>query len=202
MSVTPIPREERLDELPVYLTGPVAPGWWGTLFFIATEAMLFGSLIAGLFYLRTTVGVPTEQLEPPKLQLPLLNTLLLLTSSVALAWGEHGIRKGNSRRLRAGLLLTLLLGAAFLVVQAIEYSMKPPPTTDAYHGLFFTITGLHGSHVFTGLVMITFLLVQSLRGRFDERRHQAVGNVGRYWHFVDAVWLTIMLTIYLWPYLT
>lgn len=202
MSVVPVPTEQRLDELPVYVSGPKAPGWWGMVLFIATEAMLFGCFLAGLFYLRTTVGVPPEQLQPPKLELPLINTLLLLTSSFTLWWGEKGIRQGDVRRLRAGTSLTIALGIAFLVVQLVEYGKKPPPTTDAYHSVFYAITGAHGSHVLVGLLMIGFILVQSLRGKFDEQRHLAVGNVALYWHFVDAVWLTIFTTVYLWPHLT
>lgn len=199
--VVPVPIEERLDELPVYVEGPKSLGWWGMIGFIGTEAMLFACMIAGLFYLRTTVGVATEQIHPPKLTLPLINTVLLLASSVTLWWGEKGIKKSDVGRLRAGCAATLLLGTIFVGVQVIEYIKKPPLTTDAYHSTFYAITGLHGSHVTMGMAMIAFILVQSYRGKFDGHRHLAVQNVALYWHFVDAVWLTIIATIYLWPHL-
>ena len=200
--ITPVPVEERLDHLPVYHSGAESPAWWGMILFIATEAMLFACALASLFYLRTTMGVEAEQIHPPSLRLPAINTLLLLASSVTLSFGERGIRRGDVARLQIGAIATLLLGVVFLVVQGIEYGKKPPPTLDAYHSIFYVITGIHGSHVAMGLLMIAFLLVQSVRGQFDEQRHVAVTNGALYWHFVDAIWLTIFAVVYLWPNLT
>lgn len=176
----------------------------GVLLLIATEAALFACLAASAFYLRSRAPAwPPNGVELPELLLPLLNTALLLSSSVTMAWGEGGARRGARGRLALGLGLTLLLGAAFLGVQAFEYGRAEfAPADHAYASLFFTLTGLHGLHVFVGVIAIAVVLLWAQLGYFGARRHLALHNVALYWHFVDAVWLLVILpTVYLSPYL-
>jgi heme/copper-type cytochrome/quinol oxidase subunit 3 len=137
---------------------------------------------------------------PPSLRLALPNTFVLLLSSATMYWAESGIRRGRTGRLRLGLLATLVLGAAFLTVQGIEYRTNPVrPTTNAYGSLFFTVTGFHGAHVAVGLLMILVVVVRALLGHFRAGRHEAVTNVSWYWHFVDVVWLVVFTSLYLVP---
>jgi heme/copper-type cytochrome/quinol oxidase subunit 3 len=130
-------------------------------------------------------------------------TLLLLSSSAFLYWGERGIKRGNQRRLRQGLGVALLLGLAFLLLQAIEYREKLKhmgPTAHAYSATFFTITGFHGSHVAFGLLILLFAELRALRGHFSAGEHCGVQVSSLYWHFVDAVWLVIFASLYLSPH--
>ena len=185
------------------MEGSHSTGWWGMALLIVTEASLFACLLFSYFYLRTTVPAwPPVGIDKPDLLLPLPMAALLLLSSAAYWWAERGIRRGSVGHLEAGLALSFLLGAAFLALQAVEYSHKTfSPQTNAYGSLFFTITGLHGTHVLAGLVMNAVVQVRTWLGHFTARRHAAVENVGLYWHFVDAVWLCVFASLYLSPYL-
>lgn len=189
------------DGLPELTTGTRAPGWWGMVCVCATEGMLFACLIASYFFLRGSVdGFYANGGNYPSLTLPLPMTVLLLASSATMRWGETGIRRGDQTRLRLGLALTFVLGALFLLLQATEYRHNPlGPTVSAYHSIFYTTTGLHGAHVAVGLLMNAYVQVQAWRGHFSERRHLAVQNAALYWHFVDGVWVVILLALYLSP---
>jgi len=178
-----------------------APGFWGMMLLIATEASLFAYLLFSYFYLGSMATGPWPPGGPPSLKLVLPNTAILLLSSGTMYWAESGVRRGEVTRLRIGLVLTLLLGVLFLAIQGVEYSEKKfTPMTSAYGSLFFTITGFHGAHVFVGLLMIAVIGVRAFLGHFGEGRHEAVTNVSWYWHFVDAVWLCVFTSLYLSPY--
>lgn len=177
-------------------------GWWGMVLFVTTEAALFAVLLASYFYLRFQSGSPWPPggIKEPELMRPLIMTALLLPSSLPVMWAERGIRRGRRGRLRLGLLATLLMGGAFLAMQAMEYATKLTEftlTTNVYGSLFYTITGFHGLHVTVGLLMVAWLLAASLRGSFGYRRHERVRLTAIYWHFVDVVWAAILFTVYL-----
>jgi heme/copper-type cytochrome/quinol oxidase subunit 3 len=181
-------------------------GWWGMVMFITTEATLFAALIASYFYLRfqSTPQWPLGGIKAPELPLPLVMSAILLSSSAPMAWADHGIRRGRIGRLRLGLALTFLLGATFLGLQGYEYVTKLEeftPTTNVYGSLFFAITGFHGMHVMVGLLLILFVQVRAWLGHFDRARHLHVQTTAMYWHFVDAVWVVIMLSLYIGPHL-
>jgi len=188
-------------ELPVGASGDHSVGWWGMIGVVVTEAAFFSYLLFSYFYLGTQSLNPWPS-EVPRLPLPLLNTGILLASSVAVIWAEKGIRKGLTTRLRTGLCLTIALGIMFLVLQGVEYGReKASATHDAYGSLFYTITGFHGAHVLVGLVMMTVVAVRAFRGHFAKGRHEAVSNVAIYWHFVDVVWLVVFTSLYITPHL-
>ena len=176
------------------------PGWWAMVLVITTEAMLFAYLLFSYFYLASMAKSAWPPSGPPELKLVLPNTIILLLSSGTMWWAESGIRAGSQLRLRLGMLVTLLLGVVFLVIQGIEYSRKDfGIQTNAYSSLFFTITGFHGAHVFVGLLFNAVVQVRAWLGHFTARRHLAVTNAAMYWHFVDVVWLVVFTVLYLVP---
>ncbi len=187
--------------------GGRAPGFWGMVMLIFTEATLFGILLFSYLYLRFQNGPtwPPDGIEKPDLFLVSIMTPILLLSSAPMHWAHTGIRRGKVWRLRLGLLLTFVMGATFLGLQGIEYheilSTQFTPRTNGYGSLFFTITGFHRAHVGVGLLMNLWLQWYARRGRFSARRHLPVENVAMYWHFVDAVWVFILATLYLSPHL-
>lgn len=190
--------------LPEYSSGPRAFGWWGMVWVIATEAMLFAALIASYFFLRFKFGPiwPPEGIERPTLELPLVMTVILLSSSIPVHMAERAIKKGRQRGLKFGLATGFVLGAAFLCLQGIEYAEKLEEftaTTNAYGSLFFAITGFHGLHVLVGLLFSVWTQIRAHRGVYNERRHLTVQNFTMYWHFVDGVWVFVLLTIYISP---
>ncbi|MEV6842774.1 heme-copper oxidase subunit III [Actinoplanes sp. NPDC051411] len=178
-------------------------GWWGMVLFVTTEATFFAAALGSYFYLRFQAQQwPPPGIEAPKLTKVIIMTAILLPSSLPVMWAERGIRKGQRWRLRAGLAITLVLGLAFLAMQAWEYSedtKKHTFTTDAYSSLFYGITTFHGFHVTVGLIMVGWLLAASLRGSFGYKRHERVRLTAIYWHFVDVVWIAIFLTLYISP---
>ncbi len=192
---------------PEGVSGGRATGFWGMVMLIFTEATLFGLLLYSYFYLRFHSGPvwPPDGIEKPDLFLVSIMTPILLLSSGPMHWAHTGIRQGKVWRLRVGLLLTFVMGATFLGFQGVEYreilTREFTPRTNIYGSLFFTITGFHGIHVAVGLVMNLWLQWYARRGRFSAERHLAVENVALYWHFVDAVWVFILFSLYLSPYI-
>ena len=187
-------------ELPINPAQRSNPGWWSMVLIIVTEAMLFAYLLFAYFYLGSMTPGEFPSGGPPKLTLTLPNTIILLVSSGTMYWAELGIRANRRWQLRAGMLITVILGVIFLVIQGIEYSHKTFAFgANAYTGLFFTITGLHGAHVLVGVIISLIVQVWAWRGWFSAERHLAVTNAAMYWHFVDGVWLVVFFSLYLTP---
>ena len=136
--------------------------------FIASEAMLFGAFFTAYFFVR--VVNPDAQPWPlPPFHLPVfvagVNTAVLLTSSFTMHWALQSIKRGNRAGLQAGLVLTLLMGLAFLLTQMLEYArIGFNPSDGAFGTIFFGLTGLHGAHVFVGLTLLTVATVRAFRG--------------------------------------
>jgi len=180
--------------------GRESSGWWGMWGVIATEGGLFAYLLFSYFYIGAQAPAPWPTGGPPKLGIATLGTLVLVCASLTVWWGERGIMRGRPGQLRAGLVATLALGVLFLGLQWHEWSKKPfTLTEDVYGSLFFTITGFHMAHVAAGLLMLLVLLVWSLLGYFDQRRHSALSIGAIYWHFVTVVWLAVFAALYLAP---
>lgn len=189
------------ESLPRTGVGRNAPGWWGMALFCATEVSLFLYFIVSYFYLRgAATAFAAEGGKHSSLVLPVLMTVLLVSSSIVLRWGEKGIERGDSRRLTIALGITIVLGIAFLATQGVEYARSEHmPQSDAYWSTFFTITGVHGAHVAMGLLMLIMNFVRASRGHFTSERRLAVQNGALYWHMVDVIWLVIFTTLYLLP---
>jgi cytochrome c oxidase subunit III len=181
-------------------------GWWGMVLFITTEATLFAALVGSYFYVRFYSGPdwPQQGIGKPPLTDAFVMTGLMLVSVLPVAWALRGIRAGRRGRLHLGLLATLALGVAFLVVDALSYRRSLPtftPTTNAYGSLFYSIKLLDDVHVTVGLLVLVWLLAASLRGSFGSRHHERVALVALYWYFVVAVWVAVLFTVYLSVYL-
>jgi heme/copper-type cytochrome/quinol oxidase subunit 3 len=195
------------ESLPDTSGGNRSYSWWGMVWLIATEATLFGILIASWFYVRSTTSPvwPPDGIEDPKLALPLVMTAILWSSSLPVHIADRGIRRGRQGRLRAGLAAGFVLGAVFLTMQLVlewpETLREFTPQTNAFGSMFFTITGFHALHVGIGLVLLLWTLLRAWQGAFDEHRHVTVQNVALYWHFVDAVWAAVLVSLYVSPHL-
>ena len=181
----------------------------GMFLFIGSEAMLFGSFFAAYFFVRVvnpgaTIITPEKwQAWPPHpYEFPKfvagVNTCILVTSSFTMHWALQSIKRNNRRGLQAGLVLTILMGSAFLLTQIIEYAHVGFNTSDgAFASVFFGLTGLHGAHVFVGLSLLTMAAVRAFRGHFSPDHHHGVELPGIYWHFVDVMWIVVYVTVYL-----
>jgi heme/copper-type cytochrome/quinol oxidase subunit 3 len=180
----------------------LASGWWGMLALIITEASLFGYLLFAYFYLQSQTPAAWPPGGPPALQIPLINTAILLGSSVLVWLGERCVRRGSSRAGAAWLAGGVVAGSVFALVQLHEWQDKPFRLgSHVYGSLYFTITGFHLLHVLVGLAVLAVLALWCVLGLQDSRRHTALSVGALYWHFVDAVWLAVFSALYLTPYL-
>jgi cytochrome c oxidase subunit 3 len=133
--------------------------------------------------------------------IPLLNTLLLLSSGVTITIAHHALRAGNRKGLLVFLALTVILGATFLGFQAHEYieaytHLNLTLGSGVYGSTFFMLTGFHGLHVTLGAIMLTVIWLRCARGHFTKDHHFAFEAVAWYWHFVDVVWLGLFMFVY------
>ena len=134
--------------------------------------------------------------------LPLLNTLILLTSGVTCTWAHHGLLAKNRSQLIKGLIATVSLGFLFVGFQAIEYmeayhDMGLTLGSGIYGSTFFMLTGFHGAHVCIGAIMLSVVLFRSWKGHFTPENHFVFEAAAWYWHFVDVVWLGLFIFVYL-----
>jgi len=176
----------------------ISPSILGMYLFIGSEIMLFGSFFTAYFFVRVVNGVqwPTPPFHLP-VYLAFINTLILVTSSFTMHWALTSVKRGNAFGLRAGLLLTFLMGLTFLITQVTEYLRIGFNTGDgAFPTIFFCLTGLHGCHVFVGLTILLFMTIRAFRGHFSPDLHHGVEIGGIYWHFVDVMWILVFLTVY------
>ena len=176
----------------------------GMILFITSEVMFFSGLFAAYFATRAN-NTPW----PPKvfegilnpLSLILVATIILITSSFTCQWAVWSIRRGDRRGFLRNISITFLLGIAFLIMQAYDYSLLFGEGMTLGSGPFgttyFTLPGFHGAHVFGGAVMLSVILYRGLAGQFSSRHHDAVEAVSLYWHFVDVVWIVLFATLYI-----
>ncbi|TAN48718.1 MAG: cytochrome c oxidase subunit 3 [Methylococcaceae bacterium] len=133
--------------------------------------------------------------------IPLLNTLILLSSGATVTWAHQGLLVNNRDQLIKGLAATVGLGFLFVAFQAYEYhhayaELGLTMGTGIYGSTFFMLTGFHGMHVTIGAIMLTVVLLRSMRGHFSPKHHFAFEAAAWYWHFVDVVWLGLYIFVY------
>ena len=131
--------------------------------------------------------------------IPLINTLILLSSGCTVTWAHHALLKNNRTQLIIGLLLTVILGAIFTGFQAYEYKHAAFSYGGHIYGsTFFMATGFHGAHVIIGTIFLAVCLLRAMKGHFTPKQHFGFEAAAWYWHFVDVVWLFLFAAIYVW----
>jgi cytochrome c oxidase subunit III len=191
---------------PAHQSSRVNASVLGMFLFIASEIMLFGSFFTAYFFVRVVNGTgwagEFHLLNGKVFEVPVyvafVNTAILVTSSFTMHWALKSIKAGNRAGLQAGLLLTFLMGLVFLLTQAREYSrLGFAPKDGAPATIFYSLTGLHGAHVFVGLSILLFMTIRAFRGHFSPQHHHGVEIGGIYWHFVDVMWIVVYTTVYI-----
>jgi cytochrome c oxidase subunit 3 len=179
---------------------------FGMIMFIASEVMFFMAWFWAFF---NAALYPPDQIGgvwPPEgihtfdpWHLPLINTLILLTSSTTVTWAHHAVREGNTKSAVQALIVTVALGAVFTCVQAYEYANAAFTFTGGIYGsTFFMATGFHGLHVLIGTIFLFVCLIRTSREHFKPEHHFGLEAAAWYWHFVDVVWLFLFCFIYVW----
>ena len=187
-------------ELPAGSLNRKGLGWWGLLCAIASEGALFAYLLFAYYYDRVEIGREFVPGPLPELKLALPNTIILLVSSATCWLSEQAIKRNKRAHTTLWLLVSFVLGVVFVAIQLLEWKSKPYSiSSHAYGSLYFTTTGFHMAHVAAGLVGLALAVIWCVRGYFDSHRHVPLIIVSAYWHFVDAVWLTVFFTYYVTP---
>ena len=186
---------------------------YGMIMFIASEVMFFVAWFWAYFDAALYPADPIQYARtelvgawPPKgietfdpWHLPLLNTLILLTSGTTVTWAHHALLEGDRKGVLQGLALTIGLGVLFSICQAFEYSHAAFGFSGHIYGAtFFMATGFHGFHVIIGTIFLAVCLFRAYRHQFTPTRHLGFEFAAWYWHFVDVVWLFLFAAIYVW----
>lgn len=188
-------------------TGIVEVGLrWGIILFIVSEVFFFVSFFWAFFHRSLAPGVDIGSSWPPAgikvfnpFQVPLLNTIVLLSSGVRVTWAHHALIAGNHTSTVQGLIITVVLGLYFTALQAIEYYEARFSIADsAYGSTFFIATGFHGLHVIVGTTFLIVCLLRLAKSEFRAKHHFGFEAAAWYWHFVDVVWLFLYVSIYWW----
>ena len=187
---------------------------YGMVLFIASEVMFFVAWFWAFFdaSLYADEAIQFARVEhtggtwPPQgvevfnpWHLPLINTIILLTSGTTVTWAHHALKENKRGGLIWGLVLTVILGVCFTAVQAYEYGHAAFGFADGiYSSTFFMATGFHGAHVLIGSIFLIVCLGRALVGHFKADHHFGFEAAAWYWHFVDVVWLFLFFAIYWW----
>jgi cytochrome c oxidase subunit 3 len=178
----------------------------GVALFIVSEGLFFLAIFWAFFHSALSPTVELGAQWPPMgieainpFELPLLNTVILLSSGVTVTYAHHSLIQGNRRGALYGLVFTIILAIVFTLLQGIEYSVSSFTISDgAFGSCFYFGTGFHGLHVIIGTAFISVGLWRVLAYHSTDNHHLGLESAILYWHFVDVVWLFLFISIYYW----
>jgi cytochrome c oxidase subunit III len=188
---------------PISLNTPIGSNaWLGVLMFLGAEAMFFAGLIGAFIVFRLSAPIWPPPFQP---RLPVtltgMNTVILLLSAITMRLSVKSVYAGNLSKVIRLLAATALLGAAFLAIQGYEWvrliHFGLTVSSSVYGGLFYTLIGFHGLHVFGALIWLLVVYGQTKRGRFSKERHVGLQTCAMYWTFVVALWPVLYGLVYL-----
>nr|YP_010531182.1 cytochrome c oxidase subunit III [Athalia scapulata]UXW93404.1 cytochrome c oxidase subunit III [Athalia scapulata] len=178
----------------------------GMILFITSEIFFFVSFFWAFFHAALSPSIEIGSNWPPKgispfnpMSIPLLNTLILISSGVTITTTHHSLMNNNKKETLNSLMLTIILGVVFTLLQAYEYNMASFTIADSIYGAtFFLTTGFHGIHVLIGTTFLMINFFRIKKNHFSMNHHFGFEAAAWYWHFVDVVWLFLYLSIYWW----
>nr|AEP27737.1 cytochrome c oxidase subunit III [Brachycerus muricatus] len=179
---------------------------WGMILFIVSEVLFFMGFFWSFFHSSLVPNIELGMNWPPKgintfnpMDIPLLNTMILLSSGLSVTWSHHSIMENNVNQSIQSLVITVMFGLYFSMLQFFEYLEAPFTMADSIYGsTFFMITGLHGFHVIIGTLFLFVCLVRLYFNHMSMNHHLGFEMAAWYWHFVDLVWLFVYMSIYWW----
>ena len=179
---------------------------YGMILFVLSEVMFFFAFFWAFFAAALAPVIEIGSIWPPKgievfnpIEVPLLNTLILLCSGATATYAHHAITCGNKIEAVFGLILTVVLAIIFTGFQVFEYISANFTISDGIYGsTFFLATGFHGFHVLIGTVFLVVCLFRVLLDHFTMQHHFGLEAAFLYWHFVDIVWLFLYVAVYFW----
>nr|UDL72102.1 cytochrome c oxidase subunit 3 [Peltonotellus sp.] len=178
----------------------------GMIMFIISEIMFFFSFFWSFFHSSLSPSIELGMNWPPKsikafnpMEIPLLNTIILLSSGVTITWSHHSILSNKMKNSIKSLNLTIILGIYFTILQKWEYNQSSFSISDSVYGsTFFVATGFHGTHVIIGTTFLLVCLMRMKKMHLSKNHHLGFEMAAWYWHFVDVVWLFLYISMYWW----
>jgi cytochrome c oxidase subunit 3 len=179
---------------------------YGMILFIISEVLFFVAFFWAFFHSSLAPSVELGAIWPPKgihvlnqWEVPLLNTVILLSSGATVTWAHHAIISGDRLGAILGLTFTVILALIFTALQGFEYYEAPFTIADGVYGsTFFVATGFHGLHVIIGTIFLSVCLIRLIKYHFTKHHHFGFEAAAWYFHFVDVVWLFLFVSIYWW----
>nr|YP_010576259.1 cytochrome c oxidase subunit III [Samia watsoni]UZN43796.1 cytochrome c oxidase subunit III [Samia watsoni] len=179
---------------------------WGMILFIVSEIFFFLSFFWAFFHSSLSPNIEIGSMWPPlsitpfnPFHIPLLNTIILISSGVTVTWAHHALMENNYSQTTQSLFFTIILGIYFTILQAYEYLEAPFTIADSIYGsTFFMATGFHGLHVIIGTLFLLICFLRHNSNHFSSAHHFGFEAAAWYWHFVDVVWLFLYISIYWW----
>nr|QNV12083.1 cytochrome c oxidase subunit III [Vespa crabro] len=178
------------------------------ILFIISEIFFFISLFWAYFHSSLSPSIEIGMLWPPKniimfnpYDIPLLNSILLITSGITITWSHNSLINKNTNTAFLTLAYTICLSFLFSMCQFFEYKSAPFTIADSVFGsIFFLTTGFHGIHVIIGTIFLIVCLFRMMKNHFSKNHHFGFEAAIWYWHFVDIVWLFVYTWIYWWSF--
>uniref|UniRef100_A0AAU7YTU0 Cytochrome c oxidase subunit 3 n=1 Tax=Rhopalus tibetanus TaxID=3151528 RepID=A0AAU7YTU0_9HEMI len=178
----------------------------GMILFIISEIFFFISFFWAFFHSSLAPTIELGMMWPPKgvktfnpMEIPLLNTMILLCSGISVTWAHHSLMNGKHSQTTKALVTTVILGGYFTMLQGFEYVEASFCISDSIYGSsFFMATGFHGIHVIIGTTFLLICLTRHMMFHFSKNHHFGFEAAAWYWHFVDVVWLFLYISIYWW----
>lgn len=165
---------------------------------IGESAIFTIFVVAYIYYIGKSLSGPTPQ---QVLDIPFFNTVCLLSSSITIWLSERQIEHGRIKAFAALWALTIALGIEFIVGTALEWHkllhLGLTIHTNLFGTTFYSLVGLHATHVVVGLIMLTFVLIFTLSGHINVNHTERIQVLALYWHFVDAVWVVVFTVVYI-----
>nr|YP_010528167.1 cytochrome c oxidase subunit III [Pseudoclavellaria amerinae]UXW64321.1 cytochrome c oxidase subunit III [Pseudoclavellaria amerinae] len=179
---------------------------WGMILFIISEILFFVSFFWAFFHSSLSPNIEIGSIWPPMgikpfnpMNIPLLNTIILVTSGMTITWSHHSIMNNKKKEAFKSLFITVILGILFTTLQMFEYKEAPFTIADSIYGsTFFLATGFHGLHVLIGSTFLLINLIRLKKNHFSIFHHFGFEASAWYWHFVDVIWLFLYISIYWW----
>jgi cytochrome c oxidase subunit 3 len=180
---------------------PLMRAKFGMWLFLASEIMFFAGFIAGYVVLRMGATEPFRNKEHLDWMLGAVNTIVLIFSSFTVAMAIWAAQNGKKKQISMYLLITIICAFVFMGIKAYEYSHKFHagiyPNVSVMWGAYFLLTGFHAIHVLVGILVLGWIWIRSLQGKYDENNYTPVELSGLYWHLVDLVWIFLFPILYL-----
>lgn len=181
---------------------------WGIILFITSEIFFFLSFFWAFFHNSLAPNFELGNIWPPlgiialnPFQIPLLNTIVLLSRGITVTWAHHALILLKNKTITKAIYITIVLGVYFTILQGWEYWDSRYTLSDSSFGsTFFLATGFHGLHVIIGTLFLLFSFLRHKINLFRYYHHTGLESAIWYWHFVDVVWLFLYSFVYWWSY--